>query len=81
MPRVATNKHKYMVNDLYAYLIGRMRVMGVTQSDLGEQLGLTQQVVSSKLRKQQLTTLEIIEVLDVLEVGAETIAQMLGGRK
>ena len=81
MPRVAINKHKYMVNDLYAYLIGQMRVKGVTQQDLGEKLGLTQQVISNKLRKQQLTTLELIEVIDVLEIGAEALSQMLGGSK
>lgn len=78
MPRVAANKNKYLVNDLYAYLIGQMKVRGITQSELGEELGVTQQVMSSKLRKKQLSTLELIEVLDILEVDGGMLVKLMG---
>lgn len=78
MPRVAVNKYRYIVNDLYAYLIGQMKVKGYTQERLGEELGLTQQVISSKLRKQQLTTLELIQVIDILDLD---VTRIIGGRK
>ena len=78
MPRVVTKKYEYAVNDLYAYLIGQMKVRGVTQEALGEELGVTQQVISSKLRKRQLSTKELIEVLDILEVEGRMVAQLMG---
>ena len=77
MPRVAVNKYRYIVNDLYAYLIGQMKVKGYTQERLGEELGLTQQVISSKLRKQQLTTLELIQIIDILEID---VTRIIGGK-
>lgn len=78
MPRVAINKPAYLTNDLYAYLIGQMRVRGITQQSLGEQLGLSQQVISGKLKKKQLSTEELIRVLDILEVDGEMLAHLMG---
>ncbi len=78
MPRVAINKQAYLTNDLYAYLIGQMRVRGITQQSLGEQLGLSQQVISGKLKKKQLSTEELIRVLDILEVDGDMLAHLMG---
>ena len=78
MPRGAINKPAYLTNDLYAYLIGQMRVRGITQQSLGEQLGLSQQVISGKLKKKQLSTEELIRVLDILEVDGEMLAHLMG---
>lgn len=78
MPRVAVKKYEYQASDLYAYIIGQMKVRGISQEALGESLGVTQQVVSSKLRKKQLSTIELIEVLDILEVSGEMLATLMG---
>ena len=78
MPRVAINRPAYLTNDLYAYLIGQMKVRGITQQSLGEQLGLSQQVVSGKLKKKQLSTQELIIVLDILEVDGGMLAHLMG---
>lgn len=78
MPRVAINKPAYLANDLYAYLIGQMKVRGITQQSLGEQLGLSQQVISGKLKKKQLSTEELIRVLDILEVDGGMLAHLMG---
>lgn len=78
MPRVAVNRVQYLETDLYAYLIGQMRVRGISQAALGEMLGVSQQVISSKLRKKQLTTLELIEVLDILEVEGGVLVRLMG---
>jgi transcriptional regulator with XRE-family HTH domain len=55
-----------------------MRVRGISQAALGEKLGLSQQVISFKLRKRQLTTKELIEVLDILEVEGGVLARLMG---
>lgn len=78
MPRVAANRFQYLETDLYAYLIGQMKVRGISQAALGEKLGLSQQVISFKLRKRQLTTKELIEVLDILEVEGGVLVRLMG---
>lgn len=78
MPRVAVNRFQYLETDLYAHLIGQMKVRGISQAALGEKLGVSQQVISFKLRKRQLTTKELIEVLDILEVEGGVLARLMG---
>ena len=78
MPRVAINKSKYLAADLYAYIIGQMKSQGITQERLGEELGLTQQVVSRKLRKKQLNTEELITAVNVLAIDGRALALMFG---
>lgn len=81
MPRVSLKKTEYMTADLYAYIIGQMVTKGITQRELGEELGLSQQVTSSKLRRKALSTKELIATVNYLDIDAATIGQLIGGRK
>lgn len=49
MPRVAINKKKYMLRDLYVWINGKMLLKDVNQTRLGEMLGITQQAASVRL--------------------------------
>jgi predicted transcriptional regulator len=81
MPRVNGKRIEYKDADLYAYIIGQMRARGMTQKELGELLGLSQQVTSAKLKRRGLTTKELIEVIEILDIDAATVGQLIGGRK
>jgi predicted transcriptional regulator len=81
MPRVNGKRIEYKDADLYAYIIGQMRARGMTQRELGELLGLSQQVTSAKLKRRGLTTKELIEVIEILDIDAATVGQLIGGRK
>lgn len=81
MPRVNGKRIEYKDADLYAYIIGQMKALGMTQKELGEMLGLSQQVTSAKLKRRGLTTKELIEVIEILDIDAATIGQLIGGRK
>jgi cyanate lyase len=81
MPRVNGKRIEYKDADLYAYIIGRMKARDMTQRELGEMLGLSQQVTSAKLKRRGLTTKELIEVIEILDIDAATIGQLIGGRK
>ena len=81
MPRVNGKRIEYKDADLYAYIIGQMRARGMTQRELGEMLGLSQQVTSAKLKRRGLTTKELIEVIEILNIDAATVGQLIGGRK
>ena len=81
MPRVNGKRIEYKDADLYAYIIGQMKARGMTQKELGEELGLSQQVTSAKLKRRGLTTKELIEVIEILNIDAATVGQLIGGRK
>ena len=46
MPRIAINAKKYAMQDLGACIVDRRRRLGLTQSDIAEKLGISQQQVS-----------------------------------
>lgn len=81
MPRVNGKRIEYKDADLYAYIIGQMKARDMTQKELGELLGLSQQVTSAKLKRRGLTTKELIEVVEILNIDAATIGQLMGGSK
>lgn len=81
MPRVNGKRIEYKNADLYAYIIGQMKARDMTQRELGDMLGLSQQVTSAKLKRRGLTTKELIEVIEILDIDAATIGQLIGGRK
>lgn len=81
MPRVKGKRIEYKNADLYAYIIGQMKARSMTQKELGEMLGLSQQVTSAKLKRRGLTTKELIEVIEILNIDAATVGQLIGGRK
>ena len=81
MPRVNGKRIEYKDADLYAYIIGQMKARDMTQRELGDMLGLSQQVTSAKLKRRGLTTKELIEVIEILDIDAATIGQLIGGRK
>ena len=81
MPRVNGKRIEYKDADLYAYIIGQMKALDMTQRELGELLGLSQQVTSAKLKRRGLTTKELIEVIEILNIDAATVGQLIGGRK
>jgi transcriptional regulator with XRE-family HTH domain len=55
-----------------------MKATGITQRELGEQLGLSQQVVSFKLKNKQLTTEELIDTVNILGVEGGMLAKLFG---
>lgn len=46
MPRIAINAKKYAMKDLGCYIVDCRRRLGMTQTDLAKQMGITQQQVS-----------------------------------
>lgn len=49
MPRIASNKKDYMIKDFSAWIVGRMHLKKIRQSDMADELGITQQALSSRL--------------------------------
>lgn len=82
MPRVAINKKKYMLQDLYVWIKGKMDLKDMTQTELGEVLGISQETVSARLSglRQGRDTLkhnDLVTIFKTLEATDEEILRFM----
>jgi predicted transcriptional regulator len=79
MPRVK-NKSKqidYKINDTKAYLIGALKQKKINHASIAEELGITQQAFSYKLREGTLTQKDLLVVFGRLETPDEKIVSLM----
>ena len=83
MPRVLLDRKAVAKKDLSAAIIGKMKVgKKITQKDLGEKLGITQQACGKKIERCQFTLDDLMTVFTVLEFrDDEILYYMRGGRR
>ena len=77
MPRVRIKNKEYKLKDFSAWLIGQMAIRGMRQTDLGELLGMTQQMISQKLKKQSFTVAELMTIVHEFDVSADELEHLL----
>lgn len=53
MPRVTIKKREYKLKDLKAWIYGQMRAQGLKQKDVAQKLGISQQVLSTRLKTKK----------------------------
>lgn len=53
MPRIAAKRKDYMIKDLNVWIVGKMHLMKIRQSDMAAALGITQQALSSRLNVKE----------------------------
>ena len=71
MPRVAGLNHKYRIRDITAYIRGQMLVQGITETEMAEELGITQQALSYKLTNHSYKIDDILLIFRRLETPDE----------
>lgn len=62
MPRITAKKKDYMLKDFHEWLIGQMRIQGVSQKDLAEKLNLTQPSVCQRIKKNNFDISDLIVI-------------------
>lgn len=82
MPRVAINKKKYMCRDLYAWIVGKMALLDMNQTDFGELLGITQPSAYERLKglkegKDTLKSIELAVIFKKFEATDEEILRFM----
>lgn len=77
MPRVSIKKKDYKKTDLTKYIVGEMRVQGVTQRDLAERLGLTQPAIIYKFNNNSFSYGDLLEIFDLLNTTDEQKVKLL----
>lgn len=77
MPKVIICKHEYLRRDIGNKVVMWLRRAGKTMKDLAEELGITPQGVSFKIKHNKFTYEDLITIFDYLNVPDEEILQAL----
>lgn len=77
MPRIKQFKKQYMAKDFPVWVIGTMRVLGITQKQLAEELGITQPTLSYKLKNCQFEYVELLTIFQTLKADDSTIVRLM----
>lgn len=82
MPRVAINKKKYMCRDLYVWIVGKMALFDMNQTDFGELLGITQPSAYERLKglkegRDMLKSIELAVIFKRFEATDEEILKFM----
>ena len=79
MPRIRQNAKSYAMKDIGNLIAYRRRCMGMTQADLAEKLGVTQQTVSHMEKNAgSISQLQMFEIINVLDFDIDTFLKAYG---
>lgn len=77
MPRVHINKKKYMISDFRVWVIGKMNVLGKSQADMGNLLGISQPAFGKRLKESNFDYSQIITIFKELQATDEDIVKFM----
>ena len=80
MPRVYITKQQQMNDRLVSLIYGTMKVQHVTQRQMADKLGITQQAFSKKLKDAQFAFADLTTIFDVLDMPDEDILSVMRER-
>ena len=79
MPRLKIYAAKYAIADLGAHIKGRIKLLGITQAELGEKLGMNQQSVSRLLKHpERLNIKRLRQINEIAELDGQVILKAIG---
>ena len=78
MPKVYLNQKDRLNDRLASWVFGQLKLKRITQKQLAEQLEITQQGLSYKLKVRQFTFSDFITLVDVFEPDASEVAWLVG---
>ncbi len=81
MPRVALYQDKYIDADAVAFIEGKTRERGLTDTDIAKEIGITQSSYSNRKRKGKLNLnyLELRKVFVKLQLTPEEVTKLMLG--
>ena len=78
MPKVFLSEKERLSARLASWMYGQMKLKGISQRMLAEELQITQQALSYKLKKHQFSFADFITIVDVLEPDPSELAWLVG---
>lgn len=77
MPRIRQYRQKYMLNDIGAWVAGRMMRQRKTQSVVADEMGISQQALSLKIRNNQFTYGDLLKLFKILNAEDSEILKLM----
>ena len=78
MPKAYITKQQKLNNELCRWLIGEMGVRRMTQRNLAEELGISQQDLSYKIKTCSFKYEDLVGIFRILKPDADKLAQIMG---
>lgn len=78
MPRVYMSESERLNDRLVTWIIGTMKMKGITQKVLAEEMMVSQQALSVKLKRRSLSFTDFLAAVKVLDPDIEEIAWLVG---
>lgn len=82
MPRVTLYQDKYIDSDAVSFVEGKTRERKLTDTDLAQEIGITQSSYSNRKRKGKMNFnyLELVKIIKRLELTDEEIVKLMRGK-
>ena len=77
MPKVFITKQEQLNNKLVTMIYGTMKVKRITQQKIANEMGITQQAFSRKLKICQFSFAELITIFNALELSDDQILSVM----
>lgn len=78
MPKVFTNENDKLCDRLASWVYGQMRVRRITQQQMADELGITQQAFGKKLRRRQFSYRDFLTIVAYFGPEPGEIAWLIG---
>ena len=78
MPRVYLNEGQKLCHRLAAWVYGHMKVQHVTQRELAEKRGISQQAISAKLRNRAFDFEDFLVFVAIFQPESEELNRLVG---
>lgn len=78
MPRVYMSESKRLSARLASWMYGQMKLKHISQRMLAEELQITQQALSYKLKMHQFSFADFVTIVSVLEPDPSELAWLVG---
>lgn len=81
MPRVYMSESKRLSARLASWMYGQMKLKGISQRMLAEELQITQQALSYKLKKHQFSFADFVTIVGVFAPDPSELAWLVGKKE
>lgn len=80
MPRVYLSEEERLLAKLTSWVYGEMKIQGLSQRQLAEEMNVSQQLLSYKLKNQSFTFKDFLGLVKALKPDTEEILRLVGSK-
>lgn len=77
MAKVTLLPEDRKTEDVRIYLLGLMKVKGITHEQMADYLGITRKTLSNRMTSGTLTLIDLLLMFDKLEIGQDKRSELL----